>query len=147
CRAAEIAVPAPPAVPAASYILVDHLTGAVLAERDPDTRRAPASLTKLMTAYLAFEAIRDGTLALDEHVVVSTKAWRMGGSRMFIEVGNEVSIEDLLRGLIVQSGNDAAVALAERIGGSEEAFVEIMNERARELGMTGTTFRNSTGLP
>lgn len=147
CRAAEIAVPAPPAVPAASYILVDHLTGAVLAERDPDTRRAPASLTKLMTAYLAFEAIRDGTLALDEHVVVSTKAWRMGGSRMFIEVGNEVSIEDLLRGLIVQSGNDAAVALAERIGGSEEAFVALMNERAASLGMTGTTFRNPTGLP
>lgn len=147
CRAAEIAVPAPPAVPAASYILVDHLTGAVLAERDPDTRRAPASLTKLMTAYLAFEAIRDGTLALDEHVVVSAKAWRMGGSRMFIEVGNEVSIEDLLRGLIVQSGNDAAVALAERIGGSEEAFVALMNERAASLGMTGTTFRNPTGLP
>src|SRR5690606_33807873 len=105
-------VPAPPDVPAAPYMLVDHLTGAVLAERDADVRRPPASLTKLMTAYLAFEALREGTLTLDEHVVVSAKAWRMRGSRMFIEVGNEVAVEDLLRGLIVQSGNDAAVALA-----------------------------------
>jgi D-alanyl-D-alanine carboxypeptidase (penicillin-binding protein 5/6) len=150
CRAAELpvpAVPAPPSVPAQSYVLVDHLTGAVLAEHDADRQRPPASLTKLMTAYLAFEALNDGALRLDEHVIVSEKAWRMSGSRMFIEVGNEVAVEDLLRGLIVQSGNDAAIALAERIAGSEEAFVALMNERAATLGMTSTTFRNPTGLP
>lgn len=147
CRAADIVVPEPPAVPAPSYVLVDHLTGAVLAERDADERRPPASLTKLMTAYLAFEALRAGELALDEDVVVSEKAWRMTGSRMFIEVGNTVMVEDLLRGLIVQSGNDAAVALAERIAGSEEGFVALMNERAAALGMKATTFRNPTGLP
>ena len=142
-----VAVPEPPQVPAEAYILLDHVTGTVLAEHDADAPRPPASLTKLMTAYLAFEAIQRGEMALDEHVVVSKKAWRMGGSRMFIEVGNEVAVEDLLRGLIVQSGNDAAVALAERIAGSEEAFVALMNERAASLGMSSTTFRNSTGLP
>lgn len=147
CRAADVAPPEPPAVPAASYLLIDHVTGSVLGERDADVRRAPASLTKLMTAYLTFEAIRDGALRLDEEVIVSEKAWRMRGSRMFIEVGNAVMVEDLLRGLIVQSGNDAAVALAERIAGSEEAFVALMNERAETLGMTATTFRNPTGLP
>jgi len=147
CRAADVAPPEPPAVPAASYLLIDHVTGSVLGERDADVRRAPASLTKLMTAYLTFEAIRDGALRLDEEVIVSEKAWRMRGSRMFIEVGNAVMVEDLLRGLIVQSGNDAAVALAERIAGSEEAFVALMNERAESLGMTATTFRNPTGLP
>ena len=146
-RAAELSAPEPPSVPAASYVLVDHVTRAALAERDADLRRPPASLTKLMTAYLAFEALSAGELALDEHVVVSEKAWRMRGSRMFIEVGNEVMVEDLLRGLIVQSGNDAAVALAERIAGSEEAFVARMNERAASLGLTATTFRNPTGLP
>lgn len=139
--------PEPPAVPADAYLLVDHATGTVLAERNADERRPPASLTKLMTAYLAFEAVRGGTLALDERVVVSEKAWRMRGSRMFIEVGTEVLVRDLLRGLIVQSGNDAAVALAERIAGSEESFAALMNERAADLGMTSTTFRNSTGLP
>jgi D-alanyl-D-alanine carboxypeptidase (penicillin-binding protein 5/6) len=128
-------------------MLVEHLTGAVLAQHDADRRRPPASLTKLMTAYLAFEALSDGALTLDEHVIVSEKAWRMSGSRMFIEVGNEVAVEDLLRGLIVQSGNDAAVALAERIAGSEEAFIALMNERSASLGMSSTTFRNPTGLP
>lgn len=146
-RSSVVAAPEPPQVPADAYILLDHVTGAVLAEHNADVPRPPASLTKLMTAYLAFEAVRDGEIALDEHVVVSKKAWRMRGSRMFIEVGNEVAVEDLLRGLIVQSGNDAAVALAERIAGSEEAFVTLMNERAASLGMTSTTFRNSTGLP
>lgn len=142
-----VAVPEPPQVPAGAFILLDHVTGTVLAEHDADVPRPPASLTKLMTAYLAFEALERGEMTLDEQVVVSKKAWRMGGSRMFIEVGNEVAVEDLLRGLIVQSGNDAAVALAERIAGSEEAFVALMNERAASLGMASTTFRNSTGLP
>lgn len=146
-RASGLDLPEPPPVPAEAYLLIDHVTGTVLAERAADVRRPPASLTKLMTAYLAFEAVREGTITLEERVVVSEKAWRMRGSRMFIEVGTEVAVEDLLRGLIVQSGNDAAVALAERIAGSEEAFAALMNERAAELGMTSTTFRNSTGLP
>lgn len=146
-RGEGVRLPEPPRVPAEAYLLIDHVTGAVLAEHAADVQRPPASLTKLMTAYLSFEAVREGTVTLDEHVVVSEKAWRMRGSRMFIEVGTEVAVEDLLRGLIVQSGNDAAVALAERIAGSEEAFAALMNERAAELGMTSTTFRNSTGLP
>ena len=146
-RAAVVEVAPPPPIPAKAYLLLDQLTGEVLAEGNADERLPPASLTKLMTAYVVFEALADGRLALDERVLVSEKAWRMRGSRMFIEVGTEVVVEDLLRGLIVQSGNDASVALAERVAGSEEAFVALMNERAAALGMTSTTFRNSTGLP
>ncbi len=145
--AAEVVVPVPPQIPAASHMLVDPVTGAVLSEHGADQPRPPASLTKLMTAYLAFEALRDGALSLDEDVLVSEKAWRMRGSRMFIEVGKKVAVDDLLRGLIVQSGNDAAVALAERIAGTEQGFVDLMNQRAAALGMTATVFRNPTGLP
>lgn len=137
----------PPPIPARAYLLVDHLTGTVLAEHNADERLPPASLTKLMTAYVVFEALRDGRLTLEERVPISEKAWRMRGSRMFIEVGNEVAVEDLLRGLLVQSGNDASVALAERLAGSERAFVEMMNDRAAALGMGASVFRNSTGLP
>jgi D-alanyl-D-alanine carboxypeptidase (penicillin-binding protein 5/6) len=138
---------AQPAIDAKSYYLVDATSGAVLAESQSTERLDPASLTKLMTAYLAFQAVVDGQVALSEMVVVSEKAWRATGSRMFIEVGTEVSFDDLLRGLIVQSGNDAAIALAERLAGSHEAFVDAMNEAAIELGMHDTTYRNANGLP
>jgi D-alanyl-D-alanine carboxypeptidase (penicillin-binding protein 5/6) len=144
--AALPAVP-PPVVEAKAWFLADFRTGTVLAEADADTPLPPASLTKLMTAYVVFDALAAGELSLGERVRVSEKAWRMRGSRMFIEVNTEVFVAELLRGLIIQSGNDAAVALAEHLAGSEEAFVERMNERAAALGMTGTAFLNTTGLP
>jgi D-alanyl-D-alanine carboxypeptidase (penicillin-binding protein 5/6) len=138
---------AQPAIDAKSYYLVDSASGAVLAESKAAERLDPASLTKLMTAYLAFKAVVDGEATLREMVPVSERAWRAPGSRMFIEVGTEVPFDDLLRGLIVQSGNDAAIALAERLAGSEEAFVDAMNRTAIELGMNDTTYRNANGLP
>ena len=130
-----------------TWILRDFHTGAVLSEQDADRRVEPASLVKLMTAYAAFSEIAEGELALDESVTVSRKAWKMGGSQTFIEVGTQVSVEQLLKGIIVQSGNDASVALAEHVGGTEEAFVQLMNEHAARLGMTGTRYANSHGLP
>lgn len=137
----------PPVIDARSFYLVDAMSGTVLAESEAGTELDPASLTKLMTAYLAFAALANGDVALDDAVLVSEKAWRAPGSRMFIEVDTEVSFEDLLHGLIVQSGNDAAIAVAEHLAGSEEAFVAAMNEQAAALGMTGTTYRNASGLP
>jgi D-alanyl-D-alanine carboxypeptidase (penicillin-binding protein 5/6) len=145
--AASALANAQPAIDAKSYYLVDAVSSTVLAESKAAERLDPASLTKLMTAYLAFQAIVDGEATLNEWVPVSEKAWRAPGSRMFIEVGSEVLFDDLLRGLIVQSGNDAAIALAERLAGSEEAFVDAMNRQALELGMTATTYRNANGLP
>jgi D-alanyl-D-alanine carboxypeptidase (penicillin-binding protein 5/6) len=136
-----------PAVDARSYYLMDAVSGAVLAESRAAEPLDPASLTKLMTAYLAFKALAAGEIALDELVPVSERAWRAPGSRMFIEVGSVVAFDDLLRGLIIQSGNDAAIAIAERLGGSEQEFVAAMNTTAAGLGMTGTTFRNPSGLP
>jgi D-alanyl-D-alanine carboxypeptidase (penicillin-binding protein 5/6) len=136
-----------PTVDAKSYYLMDASTGMVLAESNADTELSPASLTKLMTAYLAFEALENGTVGLDDPVTVSEKAWRAPGSRMFIEVDTEVKLDDLLHGLIIQSGNDAAIAIAEYLAGSEEAFVEKMNQTAASLGMVGTTYRNTNGLP
>ena len=141
------ALNAQPAIDAKSYYLLDARSGAVLAESEADQRLDPASLTKLMTAYLAFDAVARGAAALDDPVYVSEKAWREPGSRMFIEVGTEVAFDDLLRGLIVQSGNDAAIALAEHLAGSEEAFVDLMNETAASLGMADTIYRNPNGLP
>ncbi|MGD8340822.1 MAG: D-alanyl-D-alanine carboxypeptidase family protein [Gammaproteobacteria bacterium] len=138
---------AQPAIDAKSYYLVDASSGVVLAEENAAESLDPASLTKLMTAYLAFESLESGEISLAEPVVVSEKAWREPGSRMFIEVNSEVAVDDLLRGLIVQSGNDAAIALAEHIAGSEEAFVERMNAAATALGMSGTVYRNPNGLP
>ncbi|HUF71952.1 MAG TPA: D-alanyl-D-alanine carboxypeptidase family protein [Gammaproteobacteria bacterium] len=132
---------------AKSHYLVDAVSGAVLAESGADTQLDPASLTKLMTAYLAFDAVVEGHASLTDPVPVSEKAWRAPGSRMFIEVGSEVVLDDLLRGLIVQSGNDAAIALAEYLAGSEADFAEAMNRTAADLGMSGTTYRNSNGLP
>lgn len=128
-------------------MLLDVSSGQVLASQGPAERIEPASLTKLMTAYLAFAALKAKTLTLEQAVPVSEKAWKMGGSRMFIEPKKPVTVAELLRGMIVQSGNDACIALAELISGSEEAFAAAMNREAKRLGMKNTNFRNSTGWP
>ncbi|MDH3218310.1 MAG: D-alanyl-D-alanine carboxypeptidase [Gammaproteobacteria bacterium] len=140
-------IPNPPALDATSYFLVDYDSGRVLAEKDPDRHIEPASITKLMTAYLVDKAIADGDIALEDEVTISEKAWRMQGSKMFVEVGKKVSVEELLKGLIIQSGNDASVALAEHIAGSESAFAGYMNHQAKLLGMDNTNFVNATGWP
>jgi D-alanyl-D-alanine carboxypeptidase (penicillin-binding protein 5/6) len=145
--AADVPVPAPPQIGASSYQLIDFSSGRIVAESNPDERVEPASLTKLMTAYAVFHALRRGQITLQDEAHVSEKAWRTEGSRMFIEVDTRVSVEDLLRGMIIQSGNDASVALAEHVGGSEDAFLELMNQHAELLGMTGSSFINTTGLP
>lgn len=130
-----------------AWLLVDHQTGEILTAHNPDERIEPASLTKLMTAYVTFSALRSGTIALDQQVQVSETAWKMTGSRMFIEPRKPVTVEELIRGMIIQSGNDACVALAEHIAGSEEAFVHLMNREAQRLGMRNTHFANTSGLP
>ncbi len=145
--AAALPVPRAPDVGAKGYILVDYHSGRVLAEQNADAQMEPASITKLMTAYVVFKELKGGKLSLSDMVTVSERAWRMEGSRMFIEVGKTVSVEDLLQGMIVSSGNDATVALAEHIAGSEETFAAYMNRYATELGLTYTHFRNSTGMP
>jgi D-alanyl-D-alanine carboxypeptidase (penicillin-binding protein 5/6) len=141
------AAPTPPKVVAKSHYLVDFTTGRVLSANDADAQLPPASLTKLMTAYVVFGALETGRIRLDDHARVSEKAWRQGGTRMFIEVNSDVGIEDLLRGLLIQSGNDAAVALAEHVSGSVDAFVGEMNAAAEKLGMQNSAFRNPHGLP
>lgn len=146
-HAAALPVPRAPDVGAKGYILMDYHSGRVLAEHNPDAQMEPASITKMMTAYLVFKELKKGSLNLSDMVTVSEKAWRMEGSRMFIEVGKTVSVEDLLQGMIVQSGNDATVALAEHIAGSEETFAAYMNRYAQELGLNHTNFKNSTGMP
>ncbi len=140
-------VPAAPIIGAKSYLMLDARTGHELASLSPDERLAPASLTKLMTAYVVFQALKQGQIDLDDQVTVSEKAWRTGGSRMFIEVGKRVAIRDLLLGMIVQSGNDASVALAEHVAGTESVFAELMNQYAASLGMASSRFVNATGLP
>ena len=140
-------IPNPPELNATSYYLTDFDSGQVLAEKDADKPVEPASITKLMTAYLVDKAIADGDIALDDVVTISEKAWRMKGSKMFVEVGKQVSVGDLLKGLIIQSGNDASVALAEYVAGSESAFAGYMNHQAKLLGMNNTNFVNSTGWP
>ncbi|HEY5642386.1 MAG TPA: D-alanyl-D-alanine carboxypeptidase family protein [Woeseiaceae bacterium] len=140
-------MPAPPVIGAKSYLLIDGTTGAELAAHDPDLGLAPASLTKLMTTYVVFKALQQGQLQLSDEVAISEKAWRMPGSRMFVEVGKRVPVESLLLGMIVQSGNDASVALAEHIAGSEDVFAQMMNQYAAKLGMTSSHFLNATGLP
>ena len=127
--------------------IVDMQTGAVLLEKDADNRAPPASLSKLMTLYMVFERLKAGELSLDDRFVVSRKAWRMGGSKTFVEVGSEVSVEDLVRGIVVQSGNDASIVVAEALSGSESAFAEAMNDKAREIGLTNSDFVNATGWP
>lgn len=145
--AAEIPIPAAPQIGARSYLLMDFSSDRTLVEEAADEPVEPASLTKLMTAYAVFKALEEGQISLTDQVRVSEKAWRTQGSRMFIEVNTEVSVEDLIRGMIIQSGNDASVALAEHVAGSEDTFVGLMNQYAQMLGMTGSHFQNTTGLP
>ena len=144
---AEVPIPSAPTVDARSYIVVDYRTGKTLAALEPTARMEPASLTKLMTSYIVFQKLAAGELKLTDQVVVSEHAWRSEGSRTFIELGKPVSVEFLILGMIVQSGNDATIALAERIAGTEETFAQLMNSTAQRLGMVGTHFENSSGLP
>ena len=143
--------PEPPALKAKSYVLLDYDSGQVLASKEPDLRVGPASLTKVMTAYIAFDEIAHGRVKPGDEVLISEKAWRQGmdskESRMFIEVGKRVRVIDLLHGIVVQSGNDASIALAEHLGGTEEVFAGLMNSYAKRLGMTHTRFANATGVP
>lgn len=143
----QIIIPSPPQLAASGYLLIDADTGAVLVEHNADERLPPASLTKMMSSYIVSEEIESGRISEEDMVNISVKAWRMGGSKMFIREGTQVSVKDLLLGVIVQSGNDATVALAEYISGSEDAFVDVMNQKAALMGMTSTHFENSTGWP
>lgn len=140
-------VPEPPSIAAKSYILYDFDSQQTLAERDALMRVEPASITKIMTAYIAFDEIKQGRITLNDQVLISEKAWRTPGSRTFVEVGKRVVLEDLLMGSIVQSGNDATVAIAEHIAGDESVFAQMMNKQAARMGMRDTHFMNSTGLP
>ncbi|MFB0962199.1 MAG: D-alanyl-D-alanine carboxypeptidase family protein [Pseudomonas sp.] len=144
---APTVIPAMPELAAKSYVLMDAASGNILVEHNADERLPPASLTKLMTAYIATVEMKRGQIAEQDLVTVSEKAWRTGGSRMFIDVGKQVSVDDLLHGIIIQSGNDASVALAEHIAGSEEAFASMMNTAAERLQLNNTHFMNATGLP
>ncbi|MGG5808461.1 D-alanyl-D-alanine carboxypeptidase family protein [Falsiroseomonas sp. CW058] len=148
----------PPSTPASSplgpvdtlarqVILIDFDTGAVLLEKNPDERMPPSSMSKLMTMYVVFEMLKQGRLRLDQMLPVSERAWRMGGSKMFVQIGTQVSVENLARGVIVQSGNDACIVLAEGISGSEQQFAELMNETGRRIGLRNSNFRNATGWP
>ncbi|MEW6692784.1 MAG: D-alanyl-D-alanine carboxypeptidase family protein [Pseudomonadota bacterium] len=144
---AAMPLPSPPTIAAKSHLLMDYHSGRVLAESNIDMRVEPASITKLMTAYIIYGAMKRGDLSPETMVNISEKAWRMQGSKMFVRVGTQVKVDDLLKGMIIQSGNDATIALAEHIAGSEEAFANMMNHEAQRLGMTGTHFVNSTGWP
>ncbi len=146
-HAAPRLIPSPPSLAASGYILMDYDSGQVLAEDKSRERMEPASLTKMLAAYAVIHEVENGRIKLDDKVRVSEKAWRMEGSRMFIEVGSKVTVKELLKGMIIQSGNDATVALAEYVAGSEEAFVHLMNEHARSIGMKDSNFVNATGLP
>jgi len=140
-------LPSLPTINAKEYILLDAHSGAVLSEKDADARVEPASLTKMMTSYIVFSELHAGNITLDDEVLISEKAWRTSGSRTFVEVGTRVPVRVLLRGLIVQSGNDASVALAEHIAGDESAFAQRMNLQAQRLGLAGSHFMNASGLP
>ena len=146
CLAAQARMPQPPEVAARAYLLIDVTANQVLAAKEADLAVEPASLTKLMTAYLVFDALRAGKIELRQALPVSERAWKMPGSRMFIDPKMRVPVEDLLKGMIVQAGNDATIALAEGVGGSVERFVQLMNEQARLLGMKDTTYKNPEGL-
>lgn len=143
----SVPTPSPPSIGAPSHLLVDMHSGYILAHRDPEESWEPASLAKIMTAYVVFEELADGHIGLEDKVTVSENAWRSSGSRMFLEVGNEVTVAELLQGLIVQSGNDAAVALAEHVAGDEDTFAQVMNQYASRLGMENTRYTNATGMP
>jgi len=145
--ARPIIIPASPTLDAKAYVLMDANSGNIIASQNAEAHLAPASLTKMMTVYVAFNALKNGQIKLDDKVTVSQKAWQTGGSRMFLNVGQQVTVEDLLHGIIVDSGNDAAVALAEYIGGNEETFTSIMNQEAQRIGMTNSNFTDANGLP
>lgn len=140
-------IPSPPQVAGSSWVLMDPLSGRIIMEHNSHERLPPASLTKMMTAYIVERELDEGRIAMTDMVPISVKAWRTGGSRTFVQEGTQVSVENLLKGVIIQSGNDASVALAEFVAGSEDAFVDIMNQQARQLGMNNTNFENATGLP
>ncbi len=144
--AAQSIIPRPPEIAASSYILMDARTGHVILENNATEALPPASLTKIMTAYIAVEEIVNGNLGMDDEVHISEKAWRMDGSKMFVGVNTNVSVADLLRGIIIQSGNDASVAIAEHIAGSEDAFADMMNQYAEVLGLEQSFFMNASGL-
>src|SRR3954470_20449964 len=146
CVAVFAQAPQPPEIAARSYLVLDVTANQMLAARDIDTPVEPASLTKLMTQYLVFDALRSKKLDLKQTLPVSTRAWKMPGSRMFIDPSMQVPVDDLIKGMIVQSGNDATMALAEGVGGTAEHFVELMNQQAKALGMKNTTFKNPEGL-
>jgi D-alanyl-D-alanine carboxypeptidase (penicillin-binding protein 5/6) len=143
------AEPIPPLspLPVRGYILLDHQSGNVLAEMKADERMEPASITKLMTAYVIYKALKSGKIHLNDQVTISEKAWRTPGSKMFVKLGTQVSVEDLLMGMVVQSGNDATVALAEHVAGSEETFAKLMNQEAERLGLKNSHFTNAPGMP
>ncbi|MBV1889628.1 MAG: D-alanyl-D-alanine carboxypeptidase, partial [Gammaproteobacteria bacterium] len=145
--AAALPLPSAPTLATSSHILMDVATGKALVEQEADLQVEPASLTKIMTAFLVFDELQSGRISEDDLVTISERAWRTEGSRMFIEVGKKVRVGDLLVGMVVQSGNDASVALAEHIAGSEETFAELMTGTAQQLGMVNSQFRNATGLP
>lgn len=148
CFAADqILIPAAPELGAKAFVLIDYNSKRVLAEKNADQRLEPASLTKIMTAYVVFRELAKGNLKQDDMVTVSEKAWRTEGSRMFAQVGAQISVENLLKGMIVQSGNDASVALAEHVAGDESVFAQMMNQNAERLGMNNTHYKNSMGLP
>jgi serine-type D-Ala-D-Ala carboxypeptidase (penicillin-binding protein 5/6) len=142
-----LVIPTPPVVAAKSYLLIDPQSHYIIAEQAIDERAEPASLTKMMTAYVVDQALKNKKIQLSDQVLISNKAWKTEGSRMFVEVNTLVSVEDLLKGIIIQSGNDASVAIAEHLAGSESAFAEMMNFYAKQLGMRNTHFVNATGLP
>jgi serine-type D-Ala-D-Ala carboxypeptidase (penicillin-binding protein 5/6) len=142
-----LTTPSAPNVNAKSFILIDVNSGKILAEKNSTQRLQPASLTKIMTMYIISDALKRGQIKLTDKVSISKKAWQTGGSRMFVQVGDEVPAEALIRGIIVQSGNDACVAMAEHIAGSEESFADLMNQQAKNLGMANTHFMDSTGMP
>lgn len=144
---AAVPVPAPPQIAAKNYLLLDFDSGRILVEKGVDIQIEPASITKLMTAYVVYNELESGRLDMDELVTISEKSWRMGGSRMYLEVDSKVSVKLLLKGLIIQSGNDSSVALAEHVAGTEYAFVDLMNQYANKLGMEKTYYKNSTGWP
>jgi len=146
CGVVQAQMPQPPEIAAKAYLLIDVTANQVLAAKDPDMAVEPASLTKLMSAYLVFDALRSKKLNLQQTLPVSERAWKMPGSRMFIDPKMQVPVDDLIKGMIVQSGNDATMALAEGVTGSAERFVQLMNEQARALGMKGTSYRNPAGL-
>lgn len=140
-------VPSAPSIAGTAYLLIDFNSGHILAEKNSDQRIEPASLTKIMTGFVVINELNNGNMSMSDMVTISQKAWKMPGSKMFIEVGKKVSVENLIKGMVIQSGNDASVALAEMIAGSEEVFAQLMNKYAISLGMNNTNFMNATGLP